>query len=339
MEMEEACERHEQDKQQHLTTIADLNTAVQTLRKEKQGMQKELTDLKRTSTADSEEWMQFQKDLQRAVVIANDYRNEAQEEVGTLIKEKEELQDKLKSLNAEVDRLRKLERLNNAPPPPVAMVGRTSLGSSETEIRQRMQAYMKHNEKAGNRKAGVWNNPQQQPLSVKSLIKTIESAAAQDTPKLPTNLEVFNGEYTPSPRPMLERRNTTIAATKPYETKPQYTRRAVQSVTSPTEQRTPIASTRSFNFDDLGSPKDSRPSFKSPERNNHHSPDTPPKTPTTRNEARQAISDALFHRSDFLGRKPGVTSPGSNGKDFSDAGDASKSPVGAAGGVGIRRPK
>ena len=347
MEMEEAGERQELDKQQHLTTIADLNTAVQGLRKEKQTMQKELYDLRRTSTADSQEWMQFQKDLQRAVVIANDYRNEAQTEVEDLEKEKEELMDKLKALNAEVDRLRKFERLNATPvvAPSVASVGRTSLvGASETEIRQRMQAYMKTNDKGGNRKGGVWGAPAQ-PLSVKNLIKSIESAATSDTPKLPVGKEdssVFtNGDFdpaplsplpltTPSARPMLERRNTTIAATKSYDSKPQYTRRT-SSVTSPTcEQRKPISSTRSLAFDaDLTSPtKDTTPlRHRSPSDITHHrsSPDTPPKTPTTRSEARQAITDALFLRSDFSVRKStsSVTSPGSGGKDFVDTTGAS----------------
>ena len=47
IELEETVERQEYDKQQHLSTIADLNQAVQTLREEKQNIYRDLNDLKR----------------------------------------------------------------------------------------------------------------------------------------------------------------------------------------------------------------------------------------------------------------------------------------------------
>ncbi|XP_071789813.1 cytospin-A-like [Asterias amurensis] len=295
LEFEEARERHEADKQKHLTTIADLNQAVQNLRKEKQDHHRELVELKRISARDTEEWMQFQKDLQYAVVIANDYRSEALTEVQQLEKDKEELVGKIKSLNAELERLRKLERLNTKPNLSPIHLKPTS---TECEIRQRMQAYMKSDPEMGNRATRKANSTNTQ-LSVKSLIKSIETAAAEDTPKVPQS------PTSPSPlaafqRPLLERRNTTTASTKPYDSKPAFTRRNTTTALLSTDTKNSLVlATRAS--DDMKLPKEPlRPLFAS---------DAPLRSPTarspggSRSEARQAIGDALFRRGDFPTRK------------------------------------
>ena len=52
------------------------------------------------------EWMQLQKDLQVAVVVANDFRTEAQESIGTVLAENESLRDKVVTLSKDLAVLR-----------------------------------------------------------------------------------------------------------------------------------------------------------------------------------------------------------------------------------------
>ncbi|XP_038058974.1 cytospin-A-like isoform X2 [Patiria miniata] len=299
LELEEARERHEADKVKHLTTIADLNQAVQTLRKEKHDHHKELTDLKRVSARDAEEWIQFQKDLQYAVVIANDYRSEALTEVEQLQKDKEELMGKIKSLNAEVERLRKLERKNTAPNLSPIHLKPTS---TETEIRQRMHAYMKSDSDIVGSRATRKANSTNTQLSVKSLIKSIETAAAEDTPKVPQSPTLVSPVNTSFSQPLLCRRNTTTASTKPFDSKPAFTRRNTTTSMISTDTKSSITyPVRAA--DDLKLPKEPlRPLF---------GQDTPVRSPTsrspgaTRTDARQTIGDALFRTADFRPRKSG----------------------------------
>ncbi|XP_071504897.1 cytospin-A-like [Diadema antillarum] len=295
IELEETVERQEYDKQQHLSTIADLNQAVQTLREEKQHMSRELTDLKRTSARNSEEWFQFQRDLQKAVVIANDYRSEAQDEVKTLEKDRQDLHNQIKSLSAEVERLRKIERMHKPSTPPQSQARSTP---SENEIRQRMQAIMKSSEKdivRGSNSRKTFTNGNHHALSVKSLIKTIESNAGNDTPKVPSSPVSTTSpvSLTYGSRPPMERRNTTIAITKTMNTKPQYSRRATTTIiTSPESQKLAMSSSSRAHDDSMIGRTRAQP--------------------TTRTEARQTITDALTRSRDFSTRRSSTASRDSN---------------------------
>ena len=139
-----------------------------------------------TSARDSEEWVQFQRDLQKAVVIANDYRNEAQNEVKSLEKDRTDLHEQIKSLSAEVERLRKIERMHKHNKDASATQSPARNSHSENEIRQRMQAIMKSSEKDIVRGSTSRKTLSNGKLSVKNLVKTIESNASADTPKVPT---------------------------------------------------------------------------------------------------------------------------------------------------------
>jgi len=48
------------------------------------------------------EWLQLQKDLQVAVVVANDFRTEAQHSFGTVVAENESLRDRVSALSKEL---------------------------------------------------------------------------------------------------------------------------------------------------------------------------------------------------------------------------------------------
>lgn len=55
---------------------------------------------------ESAEWRQFQADLQTAVVIANDIKSEAQEEIGDLRRRLQEAQEKNEKLSKELDEIK-----------------------------------------------------------------------------------------------------------------------------------------------------------------------------------------------------------------------------------------
>ena len=55
---------------------------------------------------ESAEWRQFQADLQTAVVIANDIKSEAQEEIGDLRRRLHEAQEKNEKLAKELDEVK-----------------------------------------------------------------------------------------------------------------------------------------------------------------------------------------------------------------------------------------
>lgn len=57
------------------------------------------------SQEESAEWRQFQVDLQTAVVIANEIKTEAQEEIGDLRRRLQEAQEKNEKMNKELDEL------------------------------------------------------------------------------------------------------------------------------------------------------------------------------------------------------------------------------------------
>lgn len=58
------------------------------------------------SQEESAEWRQFQADLQTAVVIANDIKSEAQEEIGDLRRRLQEAQEKNEKMSKELDELK-----------------------------------------------------------------------------------------------------------------------------------------------------------------------------------------------------------------------------------------
>lgn len=55
---------------------------------------------------ESAEWRQFQADLQTAVVIANDIKSEAQEEIGDLQRRLQDAQEKNEKLGKELDEVK-----------------------------------------------------------------------------------------------------------------------------------------------------------------------------------------------------------------------------------------
>ncbi|XP_069613650.1 cytospin-A isoform X4 [Ranitomeya imitator] len=102
-ELEDEVEQHRAVKLHDNLIISDLENTVKKLQDQKHDMEREIKILNRKLREESAEWRQFQADLQTAVVIANDIKSEAQEEIGDLKRRLHEAQEKNEKLAKELD--------------------------------------------------------------------------------------------------------------------------------------------------------------------------------------------------------------------------------------------
>ncbi|XP_067864684.1 cytospin-B isoform X2 [Heptranchias perlo] len=83
-ELQDQVEQHQAVKLHNNRTIVDLDNKVLTLQQQKLELEKQLKMLHKKMKEEAEEWSDFQADLQTAVVVANDIKCEAQQEVRVL---------------------------------------------------------------------------------------------------------------------------------------------------------------------------------------------------------------------------------------------------------------
>ncbi|XP_066465721.1 cytospin-A isoform X2 [Tiliqua scincoides] len=105
-ELEDEVEQHRAVKLHDNLMISDLENTVKKLQDQKHDMEREIKTLHRRLREESAEWRQFQADLQTAVVIANDIKSEAQEEIGDLKRRLHEAQEKNEKLTKELEEIK-----------------------------------------------------------------------------------------------------------------------------------------------------------------------------------------------------------------------------------------
>ncbi|XP_063066300.1 cytospin-A [Engraulis encrasicolus] len=105
-ELEDEVEQHRAVKLHDNLIITDLENTLKKLTNQKYDMDKEIKILNRKLREESAEWRQFQADLQTAVVIANDIKSEAQEEIGDLRRRLLEAQDKNEKMIKELEEVK-----------------------------------------------------------------------------------------------------------------------------------------------------------------------------------------------------------------------------------------
>ncbi|KAL3857678.1 hypothetical protein ACJMK2_012320 [Sinanodonta woodiana] len=169
-QLEQDCDRYLEEKRELACRISELQEEVKASAQFKQALEKELLELRGRYEEDTEEWTQFQKDLQVAVVIANNLRIETEEEMEKIKTEYILLEEKcikyeseIEKLKIELDGLKIQERAStfNAPKSSIlssAELKGKVLSSVDKELVQLHEG--RHNKT--------------QPLSVKSLIRSIE---------------------------------------------------------------------------------------------------------------------------------------------------------------------
>ena len=153
--------------------MTNLETDLKAARKRMTQLEGHLRDVRDRFREEKQEWYQFQADLQKAVVIANDFKTEAQEDMEKIINENLMLKEKNEKLKAEVERVHEeAERMKY-----------------KGEIRGRMMSTV--DRELANLRQGIIKKPggivdgksgPNQAISVKNLIATIEDQAKVKSP-------------------------------------------------------------------------------------------------------------------------------------------------------------
>lgn len=171
------CQCHLEDKRQLKAVLSETQRHLGDVEHRLAEQEQALANEKRLRSKESTEWDQFQSDLLMTVRVANDFKTEAQQELEKLVLENKSLRDKLRGLEAQIDKLKASQKHPTlvSSGPAVAtqfpVVTTDSSSSLITSVQQEMAAVRRQH------KAGV--SRQDSRLSVKSLIESIENATKQ----------------------------------------------------------------------------------------------------------------------------------------------------------------
>ncbi|KAM8976521.1 cytospin-B isoform 3-T3 [Pelodytes ibericus] len=102
-ELEDQVEQHRAVKLHNNQLISDLENKVDRLEEQKQDVERQLKLFTKQMKEDSEEWKRFQADLQTAVVVANDIKCEAQQELRSVRRRLQEEEERSARLHQELE--------------------------------------------------------------------------------------------------------------------------------------------------------------------------------------------------------------------------------------------
>lgn len=99
------------DRQRHIEDKRELKTALSESQAHQVELEHALSDERRLRREEITEWEQFQTDLLMTVRVANDFKTEAQSELERVVMENKAQRDKLRALEAQLDKLNKGKRV------------------------------------------------------------------------------------------------------------------------------------------------------------------------------------------------------------------------------------
>ena len=173
-QLEQDCDRYLDEKKNFSARIQDLQGDISVMRQLKEVAEMELHDVKMKHAAEAEEWNQFQKDLQVAVVIANEFRSETQGDVEKLksdnvsLKEKCTVQEEeIARLRSELDQCKIQERASAINSSKTSILSSAELKGKVISTVDKELAHLREGKKLG-------FGDKAQTLSVKNLIRSIE---------------------------------------------------------------------------------------------------------------------------------------------------------------------
>jgi chromosome segregation ATPase len=105
-ELQVQCQCHLEDKRQLKAVLSETQRHLSDMESRLVEKEQALTDEKKLHSKECSEWDQFQSDLLMTVRVANDFKTEAQQEKEKLVLENKSLRDKLRSLEAQIDKLK-----------------------------------------------------------------------------------------------------------------------------------------------------------------------------------------------------------------------------------------
>ncbi|KRT80821.1 hypothetical protein AMK59_6292, partial [Oryctes borbonicus] len=153
LQMQAQCQL--EDKRQLSTVLSETQKLLSEAERRNQELESELEDLKKLRKEENEEWEKFQNDLLTSVRVANDFKTEAQQDLQKMILENKAHREKVRHLEAQIDKLRVSSTENITLRP----TGTFSIDQIE------------------GRRPKVSLNRQNSRQSVKSLIESIENAS------------------------------------------------------------------------------------------------------------------------------------------------------------------
>ena len=105
LELQAQCQRHLEDKREMKATLSELQRREREAQNRQYQLACALNEEKKLRQEESDEWQQFQNDLLMTVRVANDFKTEAQSELERVVLENKTQRDKLRSLEAQLDKL------------------------------------------------------------------------------------------------------------------------------------------------------------------------------------------------------------------------------------------
>ncbi|KAK3083835.1 hypothetical protein FSP39_003886 [Pinctada imbricata] len=165
------CQRYLEEKGEYSVKLKEKEKELESVKARREVVESELNTMKSLHTEESEEWMQFQKDLQTAVLVANNFRAETQEDMEKVQQENIKLREKCKVLEEDVNKLReemdrlKLQRAAGSSSTPKSILSSAELKGKVISTVDRELLALRENKRHDNKN---------QSQSVKSLIQSIE---------------------------------------------------------------------------------------------------------------------------------------------------------------------
>ncbi|KAK2584412.1 hypothetical protein KPH14_006794 [Odynerus spinipes] len=106
-ELQTQCQRHLEDKRELKAALSEAQRREREAQTHQYELERALAEERRLRQEESAEWEQFQTDLLMTVRVANDFKTEAQSELERVVLENKTQRDKLRTLEAQLDKLNK----------------------------------------------------------------------------------------------------------------------------------------------------------------------------------------------------------------------------------------
>ncbi|XP_045469133.1 cytospin-A-like isoform X4 [Harmonia axyridis] len=144
----------EEDKRNLSDVLAETQRNLSESERKILMLENDLADVKKLRKDENEEWEKFQNDLLTSVRVANDFKTEAQQDLQKMIMENKEHRDKVRQLEAQLDKLKVTTEANVALRPSSFPGGedltrRAKIGLSRQNSRQSVKSLIESIENQG----------------------------------------------------------------------------------------------------------------------------------------------------------------------------------------------
>lgn len=106
-ELQAQCQRHLEDKRELKAALNEAQRRERDAQARQYELERALAEERKLRQEEVAEWEQFQTDLLMTVRVANDFKTEAQSELERVVMENKAQRDKLRALEAQLDKLNK----------------------------------------------------------------------------------------------------------------------------------------------------------------------------------------------------------------------------------------